>query len=156
MALEGRDLNDSSILQATVQETGENGTVRYSTTLPSGRLLTSEWMNPDSMQGKTVISWCNHVREQINVDVQEERAAKKREAPTEEEVFPKEDQLPDPAVGEEEDPLAYVTRMRDAYMKRVEVLEDRELTVELELKAMRKHLDEWNKVLHTLRGETDE
>ena len=119
MALEGRDLNDSQILQGTIQETGDNGRVRYKTTLPSGRDLVSEWMNPDDMQGKTVITWCDHVRQQVNVDVEEERAARKRE-----QVEP---QLPTEASTEEEldesstvpESLQFAIRNRDKWHKEV-------------------------------------
>lgn len=160
--MEGRDLGDSQILGSTVQE-NKDGKVRFKTTLPSGRDLVSEYMNPDDANGKIVIKWCEHVRAQIDVDNAEEAAAKKREMvapiasaePTG--TTSNEDSLlAEDLVSGEPDPVAFAIEQRDAYEERVHILEERLTQMKVERKTMRQHYEQWQKVVETLRGETDE
>ena len=152
MALEGRDLGDSQILQQTVQESNEKGLVRMKTTLPSGRDLVSEWMNSDDAK-KVVMSWCQNVRQQIDFDAQEAKAAKQREKDLADVV---QEETKEQAVEEVTDPITYATHQRDMYIARAEVLEERLESTEIELKKVREHLEQWNVIVHKLRGETDE
>ena len=157
--IEGRDFGDAQILQQTVQEPGEEGMVRYSTTLPSGRNLTSEWMRPTDMAGKTVISWCDHVRQQVDIDAREEAARKKREKLEREAgemlEYKKDSVAEEVSIGSSS-PLDYVRQNRDAYQERANILEARILELQNERKTVRLHLEQWEKILDSLRGETDE
>ncbi len=154
MAIEPSDMNDSQILQTTVQETGEDGKVRYKTVLPSGRDLVSEWMDPGQMKGKIVIKWCELVREQVGVDAAEERAAKKRET-----IDLPATKSSTQEVTEEDTPqtaLDFATKSRDNALMEVE---EAELTVETwkqKRKNARTEYENWSKIVDSLRGETDE
>lgn len=148
--IEGRDMGDSEILQKTTQQS-EGGKVRLKTTLPSGRDLTSEWMAPDAMK-KVMIPWCDNVRQQVDADNREAEAKRKRDKDLEEDMEHKEDAVET----ETTNPVEYAVHQRDMYIARVEVLEERQEATEAELKRMREHLEQWNVIVHKLRGETDE
>jgi hypothetical protein len=70
MALEGRDLNDGNILQATRQIGGPNDTVKFSITLPSGREFTSEYFQNDRKR-EALHAWLPAVRQQVVGDSEE-------------------------------------------------------------------------------------
>lgn len=150
--MEGRDLGDNQILQMTLQETGEGGTVRLKTTLPSGRDLVSEWMSPDDAR-KAVMPWCENVRQQVDADARETAARKKRDKDLSAAI---EEEAKEEAVDEAVSPVAYAVHQRDMYIARAEVLEERLEATETELKKVREHLEQWNVIVHKLRGETDE
>lgn len=156
MALEGRDLNDSQILQGTIQETGDNGRVRYKTILPSGRDLVSEWMNPDDMQGKTVITWCDHVRQQVQVDVEEERAARKRLALEEVAENSEESTASSPESIEESSAMAHAVAQRDKWLLVAQAAEEEVVQWKLKRKKARLEHENWEKIVNSLRGELDE
>ena len=151
--MEGRDLGDNQILGSTLQET-ENGKVRFKTTLPSGRELVSEYMNPDDATGKTVISWCEHVRQQVDVDSAEENAVKKREAAGD--ITPEKETSTAGPSSSEVDPYEYAVQQRDAYYTRIQILEGRIDEQKAERKIMRRHYEQWETVVKTLRGEIEE
>ena len=57
---------DQEILAATVRGVdGPTGKQRFVMELPIGDAITSEWMNPDDINGKVMISWCEAVRQTI-------------------------------------------------------------------------------------------
>lgn len=149
--IEGRDLNDTDILQSTEQVV-EEGKVRYRTKLPSGREVTSEWMNPDDMAGKIVIKWCEFIREQVDLDAREAAAVKKRK-PIEEEV---EKEVKEEQAEDATNPVEFAKHQRDLYQERVNVLEERITAAKIERKKCRDHLEQWEKIVGSLRGETDE
>ncbi len=160
MPAEGRDFSDNDILQSTIREE-KDGKIRFKTVLPSGRDLVSEYMNADAATGKVMISWCENVRAQVDVDVAEAQATKKREtleeAPTTD-LLPG-DTLPESTevdVSEDPNPIDFAIRQRDAYEQRVHILEERITQQKIERKLMRGHYEQWEKVVATLRGETDE
>jgi peptidoglycan hydrolase CwlO-like protein len=152
--MEGRDYGDNQILQMTVQER-EGKTVRFKTELPgSGRTVVSEWMNPDDAKGGTMISWCENIRQQIDADAREHELKRKRDrdmAAVKEDVELKEEQVEDVT-----NPIEYATRQRDMYQERVNILEERIEADKQERKRMREHLEQWQKILTSLMGETDE
>jgi len=146
--MEGRDMGDSDILQSTRVENNDRGQIQYRTTLPSGRELTSEFMNPDDAKGKVLISWCDHVRQQIDADNAEAKAERDRgdigidTAEVERNV--------------EVTPLQYVTKQRDLYQEQVNRLERSIRELQDERKTAREELEQWERVVDSLRGETDE
>jgi hypothetical protein len=80
MALEASDLNDGTILQQTRQNTDARGNIQFEITLPSGRLLKSEFINKDNAR-KALFAWIESVKEQAVADSNAERlerAAKSR------------------------------------------------------------------------------
>lgn len=154
MAIEGRDLGDSQILNDTVQATNDKGDIQLKTVLPSGRPLVSEFMNPDSVKGSVLISWCENVRQQVDLDEQERKAKAKRKV-DEEVVQEKAKDLVD-VPPDDESPIDYAKRQRDAYQSRVNILEARIVELQTERKKIRSNLEQWEKVVKTLRGETDE
>lgn len=82
MALEASDLNDGTILQQTRQNTDARGNIQFEITLPSGRLLKSEFINKDNAR-KALFAWIESVKEQAVADSNAERlerAAKSKRA----------------------------------------------------------------------------
>ena len=152
VATEGRDYNDSDILRTTVQEQ-EGDKVRYSSVLPSGRKVSSEWMRQQDMKGSTVITWCEFVREQINVDKREAEAAKKRPA-LEEDTDP----LRSPEDSGEDVPeaLVFARKNRDTYETEVRRLEEEINEAKNRRKIARREFEQWEQIVNALRGEVDE
>lgn len=82
MALEASDLNDGQILQQTKQRTDPKGNIQFVIKLPSGRDLTSEWIQKDNVRA-AMKTWLEVVKEQAVADSNAERlerAAKSRRA----------------------------------------------------------------------------
>jgi hypothetical protein len=73
------NLGDTEILNNTVRAQDERGNAQLRYTLPSGRTVTSEWIDPNQLKGKVFIQWCAVVRDQDQVDIQE-REAKEEQA----------------------------------------------------------------------------
>lgn len=152
---EGRDLGDSEILSMTRVET-DGKKVQWRTTLPSGRELTSEWMPEDQAKGRILVSWCENVRQQIDVDRAEKAARKAREklddVPTPEE----EDSSTAETAKGEVTPLDYVIGERDKWQQRCKDLDEKINLLKNEREEARGNLEQWQKVVIGLRGETDE
>lgn len=77
MALEGNDINDSAILDATQQYQDANGRVQFKTTLPSGRVIESEFF-PADMKRRAMPTWLDTIRQAIVDDAEEVRAQARR------------------------------------------------------------------------------
>jgi hypothetical protein len=77
MSIEANDYNDNSILNATSRERTPNGFVVFSIMLPSGRKLTSDGVREED-SARAAVTWCEAVRGQIQHDMEEERAEKRR------------------------------------------------------------------------------
>lgn len=150
--MEGRDMGDSDILQMTRVETNEKGLIQYRTTLPSGRDLTSEFMRPEDAKGKVMISWCDHVRQQIDVDAAEKEAIRKRGTLDEvEDVIAEAEPKTRPA----ESPLDILTARRDEARSAVDYIEQKIEALKQERTPLREELEQWEKAVESLRGETD-
>lgn len=94
MALEASDLNDGTILQQTKQITDPKGNIQFNITLPSGRLLKSEFMRKDDAR-EALKKWLEVVKEQAVADSNAERlerAAKSRRGSMDIERRPGDDQ----------------------------------------------------------------
>lgn len=78
MSLEGRDLSDTQILDATKIENDPQGS-RLAIELPSKRMLYSDYGAPEELK-KRLIPWCEGVRSAVDADAQEERSRKLRDA----------------------------------------------------------------------------
>lgn len=94
MALESSDLNDGQILQQTRQITDERGNIQFNITLPSGRVLKSEFMRKDDARAG-MRKWLDVVKEQAVADSNAERlerAAKARRGKMDIERRPGDDQ----------------------------------------------------------------
>lgn len=80
MALEGKDINDSDILGATSQMSDESGTkIQFTTVLPSGRKLESEFF-PIDMKRKAMVAWLDVVRQSRIDDAETVRAEARRKS----------------------------------------------------------------------------
>ena len=80
--IEASDMNDGDILRDTVQKNDGKGNIMFEYLLPSGRKLTSEWVNPDNRR-KAIMAWLDAVKSQAALDSQveeERRNAMLREA----------------------------------------------------------------------------
>ena len=152
VATEGRDYNDSDILRTTVQEQ-DGDKVRYSSVLPSGRKVSSEWMRQNDMKGSTVITWCEFVREQINVDKREAEAVKKR-PPLEEDTDPL--QSPEDSGEDLPEALIFAISHRDKWLEKVTELETWIVNAKIERKQARREYEQWESIVNGLRGEVDE
>lgn len=72
MALESSDLNDGQILQQTRQVEDARGSIQFNITLPSGRILKSEFMRRDDARAG-MRKWLEVVKEQAVADSNAER-----------------------------------------------------------------------------------
>lgn len=94
MALEASDMNDGTILQQTKQLTDNKGQIQFNITLPSGRILKSEFMSKDNAR-QGMRQWLEVVKEQAVADSNAERlerAAKGRRGKMDIERKPGDDQ----------------------------------------------------------------
>lgn len=92
--IEKGDINDSEVLSKTRQERGQNDSIRFLLTLPSGREIHSEWI-PTDQQKKALFLWIDAAKDQILLDAEESAAAVKRAR-----------KPPQPEIEVEEDPAA--------------------------------------------------
>lgn len=67
MALEASDISDSGILDNTKQYQNGNGQIQFKITLPSGREIESEWLNPEQKK-KAMVAWLDVVKDQALQD----------------------------------------------------------------------------------------
>lgn len=81
--IESSDLNDGDILQQTTQRNDGQGNIQFVITLPSGRVLTSEWISPDNRR-QAVHAWLDVVKAQAvgdsEAEEQERNARLRRKA----------------------------------------------------------------------------
>lgn len=142
---------DNEVLQNTAQ-VQEEGKVRFEVTLPSGRSLTTELMDADAAR-RHVIDWCGHVRNAIKADEAEREAKAKRGSIEPEDIS---DEVKEEAAEEAVDPISYAEHQRDMYQDRVNVLEERISDMKVERTRCREHLEKWDQICRTFRGELDE
>lgn len=105
------------------------------------------------MDGKTTIKWCNSIREQVDADNREEQAREKRDLPVDEQIT---EEVREERVEQAPDPVQFAIHQRDMYEARLKVIEQRISSLKEERTTMRGHYEQWQKVVDTLRGETDE
>lgn len=79
MALESRDINDGSVIEATKIAQSQNGAVQFSITLPSGRELVSEWIAEDKRREARDI-WIATVRNEMVADADQKREEARKAA----------------------------------------------------------------------------
>lgn len=77
MGLEGRDISDSEILEATRQVVNDQGKLQFQINLPSGREVTSEFF-PQDLRKKAMMTWLDVVRQSRVDDAEEVRAIARR------------------------------------------------------------------------------
>lgn len=77
MALEGRDINDGDIIGQTRQVANDKGHIQFQIDLPSGREVTSEWLNEDNRK-KALLPWVEAVKREMVTDAEEVRAQARR------------------------------------------------------------------------------
>ena len=128
--------------------------MRYSTTLPSGRKVVSEWMRKDDMKANTVITWCEFIREQVDIDQREKAAEKKRGRVDVPEQI--EEEVREDSVSDATNPVDFAKHQRDLYQDRQSVLEERYAELKIQIKQNRHHLEQWEKIVDSLRGEVDD
>lgn len=63
-AVQGTDINDSTIIEGSQQEVDDKGNVRFHYTLPDGSPLESDWVQPDFAK-KARLGWVDAVRQAI-------------------------------------------------------------------------------------------
>jgi hypothetical protein len=107
MALEAADLNDGAILQQTKQNRDMRGNVQFEIVLPMGKVLTSEFINPDNAR-EALKKWLEVVKEQAIAEAKEHRLAQQRKAqgPMDVERKPGDDQPLFRAGGARQEPMA--------------------------------------------------
>ena len=65
-------LSDSVVLQRTIQsKPDQKGRVQLRFTLPSERIITSDWIVPSEIKGKVLIAWANAIRAEDAYDIQQ-------------------------------------------------------------------------------------
>lgn len=79
MALEASDLNDGTILQQTKQAKDARGNIQFSITLPMGKELRSEFVQPDKAR-EALKLWLDVVKEQAIAEAKEHRLQQQRKA----------------------------------------------------------------------------
>ena len=72
MSKAGAEWSDQQILAATRQK-DENGRRQFEIMLPDNYPLTSEWMDPSQIKARTLISWCEAVRNTIGAREENKR-----------------------------------------------------------------------------------
>lgn len=76
--IEAQEISDKQVMNATkVEAQAASGRIRFITTLPSGRELSSEWIK-ESNKTQGVLKWCEAVRGAIVGDAEEEAAKTRR------------------------------------------------------------------------------
>ncbi len=70
-------VSDADIIGKTTFEQNEQGHTKFKYTLPSGRVVESEWLNDDQRK-KAREAWLSVVCDQIGLDREEQRAKDKR------------------------------------------------------------------------------
>src|SRR6266403_4125183 len=70
-------VSDADIIGKTTFEQNEQGHTKFKYTLPSGRVVESEWLNDDQRK-KAREAWVSVVCDQIGLDREEQRAKDKR------------------------------------------------------------------------------
>ena len=147
MSLEGRDLSDTQILDATKMEHDPEMGHRLSVLLPSGRTLYSDYGPAEELR-KRLIVWCESVRSAIDGDVLAEREEKKALAGRSEMTPPPALEIAPPTVmGAKEyaeKQLAFLqaeeARLLEAYGRIFRSLEE-----------ARKEVSRWSKVAEALK-----
>src|ERR1700745_3723849 len=71
--------DDGEIINNTVQNRNEKGHIQFETTLPSGRKVTSEWLNEDQVK-KALAPWLDAIKGQLALDKEELEAERRRAA----------------------------------------------------------------------------
>jgi hypothetical protein len=153
VALEASDMNDSTILGATKQSVNEDGRKQLSVALPSGRLLTSEWMRPENASGTVLVKWCDLVREQAVADAHETRLRAERDSA----MTPAAETAPVIAAeSAEQDALRYTQSQALAAAAEVQRLDDCYLAIGRQLIVARKAAKRWNAIYESLNEERDD
>lgn len=146
MSLEGRDLSDTQILDATKMEHDPEMGHRLSVLLPSGRTLYSDYGPAEELR-KRLIVWCESVRSSIDADLQETNALEARKR-LEAISVPERD---DPAPVQEDDAGAYAARQVATHQAEVARLSQVHSSVVEALAAARTGLTRWVKVQEALK-----
>ena len=167
--IEQNDINDGTVIQGTTQRTDEKGNVRFVYTLPSGKVMCSEWIAPD-MRKTALVRWLDAVRANIVDDLNTTRRERIEAAkamtqprPTSAEPavldrVPAETSSPQTvtAVADTTDPLAYIRSQVEAaeyaYSEAVNALQ----IAELALTEAATRRARWRKVLDALDGQEKE
>lgn len=147
MSLEGRDLSDTQILDATKMEHDPEVGHRLSVLLPSGRTLYSDYGPAEELR-KRLIVWCESVRSSIDADLQETNALEARKRLEAISVPERDD--PAPAQGES-DAEAYAARQVASHQAEVARLSQVHSSVVEALAAARTGLTRWVKVQEALK-----
>ena len=148
MSLEGRDLSDTQILDATQMEhDAEKDAHRLAIKLPSGRTLYSDYGPAEELR-KRLIPWCESVRSAIDGDVLAEREEKKALAGRSEMTPPPPlEAAPPTAVGAKE----YAEKQLTFFKNEERRLYDMYDRIFKELEKAKKEVQRWGKVAEALK-----
>ena len=146
MSLEGRDLSDTQILDATQMENDSAKGSRLAIQLPSGRTLYSDYGPAEELR-KRLIPWCESVRSAIDSDILAEREEKKALAAREE--------MP-PTVEVEALPVTlgareYAEKQLTFFKNEERRLYDMSDRIFKELEKAKKEVQRWGKVAEALK-----
>lgn len=161
--IEASDLNDGQILNATRQETNNSDQLRFSIVLPSGRKVTSEWIDRSKAK-QAMFAWLETIKSQVVQDgeAKQEAARKARRdaallsesAPT---VSAGTDTPPTLATGrgrtEGADPFLYAERQLALAAAEVQHWDWTYKDAEQKLKKATAVRDKWARILSQLSGE---
>lgn len=150
MSLEGRDLSDTQILDATKMEHDPEMGHRLSVLLPSGRTLYSDYGPAEELR-KRLIVWCESVRSSIDSDIlasREEKTLLEARKQLEAVSVPERD---DPAPMQEDDAEAYAARQVETHQAEVARLSQVHASVVEALAAARAGLTRWVKIKEALK-----
>lgn len=147
--------DDNAIMQGTqILNAEKPGLITVLFTLPSGLKIDSGAMAADSLKGKVLTDWCNHVRqvatnEEARIEEENEAKRKARKANAEPaKVEDTEEPLKRPV--NHSDPEDYVQSRLTWAKQEVDRLTEQKLVTDAALSRAHQDLDKWRKVADSI------
>lgn len=154
-------LDDTTIMEGTRILPAEKGkgliTVEY--TLSTGLKIDSGAMAGDSLKGKVLLDWCDHVRNVSDNEIarkeQEDEAKRKKRKRGDLPEKLKADDIPLKPTADQQEPMDYVRSSLKWAEEKVERLTEEKLRVDAELSRAQLKCELWKRINDTL-GEKDD
>lgn len=157
MALEAADIQDSTIMGMSKQETNDTGRMKFIAALPSGRELSSEFFDPGRKRD-ALLAWLPAVRSAILADDEEARAQAKRNATAIPAIVASVQHIVKPQLGAGEtdrmDPLDYVKGRRQQAELDLQYWTGVAVGATGEMEAARAALTKWTQIEQSIGGMT--
>lgn len=155
MALEAADIQDSTIMGMSKQETNDTGRMKFIAALPSGRELSSEFFDPGRKRD-ALLAWLPAVRSAILADDEEARAQAKRNATAIPAIVASVQHIVKPQLGAGEtdrmDPLDYVKGRRQQAELDLQYWTGVAVGATGEMEAARAALTKWTQIEQSIGG----